>query len=133
MTTVLSILHTCSTFLLCCSICRTNVWTSHSSFAYPYDCMSCFPNLQQFPFQILFTFLQYLAYFLHISLSFFQLNFLFLILLCCLPDPFRGMGAWWKTMEPQKASNSPGSGPEYIALSLAILLICIDFAGRKLN
>ena len=31
---------------------------------------------------------------------------------CCLPDPFRGMGAWRKTMEPQKPGNSPGSGPE---------------------
>ena len=25
---------------------------------------------------------------------------------CCLPDPFRGMGAWWKTSEPQKPGNS---------------------------
>ena len=33
---------------------------------------------------------------------------------CCLPDPFRGMGAWQKTMEPQKPSNSPGSGPEVV-------------------
>ena len=33
---------------------------------------------------------------------------------CCLPDPFRGIGAWWKTMEPQKPGNSPGSGPEVI-------------------
>ena len=33
---------------------------------------------------------------------------------CCLPDPFRGMGAWRKTMEPQKPGNSPGSGPEVI-------------------
>ena len=31
---------------------------------------------------------------------------------CCLPDPFRGMGAWRKTMEPQNPGNSPGSGPE---------------------
>ena len=33
---------------------------------------------------------------------------------CCLPDPFRGMGTWRKTMEPQKPSNSPGSGPEVV-------------------
>ena len=33
---------------------------------------------------------------------------------CCLPDPFRGMGAWRKTMEPHKPGNSPGSGPEVI-------------------
>ena len=33
---------------------------------------------------------------------------------CCLPDPFRGMRAWRKTMEPQKPGNSPGSGPEVI-------------------
>ena len=33
---------------------------------------------------------------------------------CCLPDPFRGMGAWRKTMEPQKPGNSPGSGPEVV-------------------
>ena len=33
---------------------------------------------------------------------------------CCLPDLFRGMGAWRKTMEPQKPGNSPGSGPEVV-------------------
>ena len=33
---------------------------------------------------------------------------------CCLPHPFRGMGAWRKTMEPQKPGNSPGSGPEVV-------------------
>ena len=33
---------------------------------------------------------------------------------CWLPDPFRGMGAWRNTMEPQKPSNSPGSGPEVV-------------------
>ena len=33
---------------------------------------------------------------------------------CWLPDPFRGMGAWRKTMEPQKPGNSPGSGPEVV-------------------
>ena len=33
---------------------------------------------------------------------------------CCLPDPFRGMEAWRETMEPQKPSNSPGSGPEVV-------------------
>ena len=33
---------------------------------------------------------------------------------CCLPDPFRGMGAWRKTMEPQKPGNYPGSGPEVV-------------------
>ena len=33
---------------------------------------------------------------------------------CCLPDPFRGMGTWRKTMEPQKPGNSPGSGPEVV-------------------
>ena len=33
---------------------------------------------------------------------------------CCLPDPFQGMGAWRKTMEPQKPANSPGSGPEVV-------------------
>ena len=37
-----------------------------------------------------------------------------LMLCCCLPDAFRGMGAWWKTMEPQKPGNSPGSGPEVV-------------------
>ena len=31
---------------------------------------------------------------------------------CWLPDPFRGMGAWRKTMEPQKPGNSPRPGPE---------------------
>ena len=33
---------------------------------------------------------------------------------CWLPDPFRGMGAWRMTMEPQKPGNSPRSGPEVI-------------------
>ena len=33
---------------------------------------------------------------------------------CWLPDPFRGMGAWRKSMEPQKSGNSPGSGPEVV-------------------
>ena len=33
---------------------------------------------------------------------------------CWLPDPFRGMGAWRKTMEPQKPGNFPGSGPEVV-------------------
>ena len=34
---------------------------------------------------------------------------------CCrLPDPFRGMGAWRMTMEPQNPGNSPGSGPEVV-------------------
>ena len=31
-----------------------------------------------------------------------------------LPDPFRGMRAWRKTMEPQKPSNSPRPGPEIV-------------------
>ena len=31
-----------------------------------------------------------------------------------LPNPFRGMGAWWKTKEPQKLGNSPGPGPEVV-------------------
>ena len=29
-----------------------------------------------------------------------------------LKDLFQGMGAWRKTMEPQKPGNSPGPGPE---------------------
>ena len=33
---------------------------------------------------------------------------------CCLPGPFREMGAWRKTMVPQKPGNSPGSGPEVV-------------------
>ena len=37
-----------------------------------------------------------------------------LLLLLLLPDPFRGMGAWRKTIEPQKLGNSPGSGPEVV-------------------
>ena len=31
-------------------------------------------------------------------------------MLLLLPDPFRRMGAWRKTMEPQKPSNSQGPG-----------------------
>ena len=37
-----------------------------------------------------------------------------MLLLLLLPDPFRGMGAWRMTMEPQKPGNSPGSGPEVV-------------------
>ena len=33
------------------------------------------------------------------------------VLLLLLPDPFRGMRAWKKTMEPQKPGNSPWPGP----------------------
>ena len=35
-------------------------------------------------------------------------------LLLLFPDPFRGTGAWRKTMEPQKPGNSPGPGPEVV-------------------
>ena len=38
----------------------------------------------------------------------------FMLLLLFLHDPFRGMGAWRKTMEPQKPGNSPGPGPVVI-------------------
>ena len=31
-----------------------------------------------------------------------------------LPDPFRGMGAWQKTMEFQKPGNFPRPGPEVV-------------------
>ena len=31
-----------------------------------------------------------------------------------LLDPFRGMGAWWKDMEPQKPANSQGPGPKVV-------------------
>ena len=37
-----------------------------------------------------------------------------LLFLLLLPDPFRGMGAWRKTMEPQKPGNSPRHGPEVV-------------------
>ena len=33
---------------------------------------------------------------------------------CWLPDLFRGIGAWQKTMEPQKPGNCPGSEPEVV-------------------
>ena len=35
-------------------------------------------------------------------------------LLLLLPDAFRGMGAWRRTMEPQKPGNSAGPGPEVV-------------------
>ena len=38
----------------------------------------------------------------------------FSIFLLLLPDLFRGMEAWWKTMEPQNLGNSPGPGSEVI-------------------
>ena len=31
-----------------------------------------------------------------------------------LPDPFREMGAWRKTMEPQRPGSYPGPGPEVV-------------------
>ena len=37
-----------------------------------------------------------------------------LLLLLLLPNPFRGMGAWWKALEPQKSGNSPRPGPEVV-------------------
>ena len=40
--------------------------------------------------------------------------FIYLFLLLLFTDPFRGMGAWRMAMEPQKPSNSPGSGPEVV-------------------
>ena len=47
-----------------------------------------------------------------VALNFFHYkNF---VVCCWLPEPFRGMGAWRKTMEPQKPGNSPGSGPEVV-------------------
>ena len=36
------------------------------------------------------------------------------LLLLLLPDPFQGMEAWRRTMEPHKPGNSPGSGPEVV-------------------
>ena len=37
-----------------------------------------------------------------------------LSLFVLLPDPFRGMEEWRKTMETQKPGNSPGPGPEIV-------------------
>ena len=37
-----------------------------------------------------------------------------MLLLLLLPDPFRGMGAWPKTMQPQMPGNSTGHGPEVV-------------------
>ena len=34
--------------------------------------------------------------------------------LVLLLDPFLGMRAWWKTMEPQKLGNSPLPEPEVV-------------------
>ena len=36
----------------------------------------------------------------------------FLLLFLLLPDPFRGMQAWLKTMKPQAPGYSPGPGRE---------------------
>ena len=35
-------------------------------------------------------------------------------MLLLLPDPFQGTGACWKTMKPQKQSNSSGPAPEVL-------------------
>ena len=40
--------------------------------------------------------------------------FVKILLLLLLPNPFRGMGAWRKTTEPQKPGNSPGPAPEVV-------------------
>ena len=55
----------------------------------------------------------YQFFYLSLSLRFFaptsaplQFSERLLLLLLLLPDPFRGMGAWRKTMEPQKPGNS---------------------------
>ena len=37
-----------------------------------------------------------------------------ILLLLLLPDPFRGLRAQKKIMEPQKPGNSPGPGPEVV-------------------
>ena len=37
-----------------------------------------------------------------------------LLLLLLLSDPFRGMGAWQKTMGPQKPGQLSGPGPEVV-------------------
>ena len=34
--------------------------------------------------------------------------------LLLLANPLRGMGAWWKIMEPKKQDNFPGPGPEVL-------------------
>ena len=46
-----------------------------------------------------------------------KLVFLYILtinLLLLLTDSFRALGAWRKTMEPQKPGNSPGLGPEVV-------------------
>ena len=40
--------------------------------------------------------------------------FVFVVVVVVVTGPFRGMGAWRKTMEPQRPGNSPGSGPEVV-------------------
>ena len=60
------------------------------------------------------TTLHVLTCFLILSWNFCRVAILVCCCYCCLPDPFRGMGAWRKTMEPQKPGNSPGSGPEVV-------------------
>ena len=37
---------------------------------------------------------------------------LIMLFLLLLHDLFRGIGAWPKSIEPQKPGNSPGPGPE---------------------
>ena len=77
-----------------------------------------------FPYSELFENVGWLAKLCYLAESFDKPNFDLQgkranILTCCccccwLPDPFRGMGAWRKTMESQKPGNSPGSGPEVV-------------------
>ena len=43
-----------------------------------------------------------------------NINKLFMALMLLLPNPFREMGVWRKTMESQKLGNSPGPGPKVI-------------------
>ena len=37
-----------------------------------------------------------------------------MLALLLLHDPFLGMGAWWKAIEPHKPGNTPGPGPEVV-------------------
>ena len=54
-----------------------------------------------------------------IFVEFYVVFLLAMLLLLLLPDPFRGMGAWRKTMEPQKPGNPPGPEPKVVGRQTA--------------